>query len=198
MTPLYGLVLAGGRSKRMGVDKTKMKWHGKEQRYYLADLLKSFCAEVFISCRPEQEQEINEQNYKTIKDQIDNSGPAAAILSAYKNFPGVAWLVVACDLPFLDDDTIQYLIQFRNLSTIATAYESPTDHLPEPLIAIWEPQTNVLLQQELLHNDFSLRKFLLQKNTSLITPRNARTLINVNCREELEKITHDRMINKAN
>jgi molybdopterin-guanine dinucleotide biosynthesis protein A len=188
MTPLYGLVLAGGRSKRMGVDKTKMKWHGKEQRYYLADLLKKYCADVFISCKGEQEQEINEHKYKTIKDDINGSGPAAAILCAYKNFPDVAWLVIACDLPFLDDDTIQYLIQSRNPSAIATAYENSIDRLPEPLIAIWEPQANALLQKELLHESFSLRKYLLQKNIFLVRAPNASTLINVNYPEDLEKL----------
>lgn len=188
MTPLYGLVLAGGKSQRLGMDKTKIKWHGKEQRYYLADLLKKYCADVFISCKAEQEQEINEHNYKTIKDEINASGPASAILCGYRNFPGVAWLVVACDLPFLDDDTIQYLIQSRNPSTIATAYESSIDHLPEPLIAIWETQANRLLEEELQKNSFSLRNFLLQNGICLLVAQDAKTLINVNYSEELEEI----------
>jgi molybdopterin-guanine dinucleotide biosynthesis protein A len=186
MAPLYGLVLAGGRSKRMGVDKTKMKWHGKEQRYYLADLLEKFCADVFISCRAEQEQEINAHNYKTIKDELSDSGPTTAILCACKRVPGVAWLVLACDLPLLDDDSVQYLIENRNPLSIATAYESPTDHLPEPLIAIWEP--NLLFYEEFFYKNFSLRKFLLQKNIVLLPAINPAALINVNYPEEVEKI----------
>src|SRR4051812_47661865 len=54
--PLNGLVLAGGKSERMGRDKTRINWHGKEQCYYISDLLKPFCSEVFISCRHEQQQ----------------------------------------------------------------------------------------------------------------------------------------------
>ena len=53
-TPLKGLVLAGGRSTRMGVSKARINWYGKEQQYYLADLLNSCCEEVFISCCKEQ------------------------------------------------------------------------------------------------------------------------------------------------
>lgn len=50
--PVNGLVLAGGRSLRMGRDKGAIAWHGKPQREYAADMLKNLCGEVFISCRP--------------------------------------------------------------------------------------------------------------------------------------------------
>ena len=53
------MVIAGGKSKRMGFDKGTIEWHAKEQRYYAADLLKELCGEVFISCRPEQEKDID-------------------------------------------------------------------------------------------------------------------------------------------
>ncbi|MDQ6610064.1 MAG: NTP transferase domain-containing protein, partial [Bacteroidota bacterium] len=67
---LNGLVLAGGRSVRMKQDKGLLHWHGKEQRYYMADLLQQCCAEVFISCRQEQAQNISEK-YKVITDDYD-------------------------------------------------------------------------------------------------------------------------------
>ena len=56
---LNGLVLAGGKSLRMGYDKSSIEWHGKEQRYYMADLLKQYCDEVFISCRADQQNEVD-------------------------------------------------------------------------------------------------------------------------------------------
>src|SRR5215208_2987238 len=109
---LNGLVLAGGNSIRMGEDKTLLQWHGKEQRYYMADLLTSFCREVFISCRPDQVNSI--RNYKTIKDKYEKGGPLGAIVSAFHQNKNRAWLVVASDLPLLDKKTIDHLIRHRD------------------------------------------------------------------------------------
>ncbi|MBS1503406.1 MAG: NTP transferase domain-containing protein, partial [Bacteroidetes bacterium] len=58
---LNGLVLAGGKSQRMGFDKGAVNWFGKEQRYYLADMMKPLCNEVFISCRDDQKSGIDIQ-----------------------------------------------------------------------------------------------------------------------------------------
>ena len=43
---LYGLVLAGGKSTRMGHDKSIITWHGIEQHYYMADMLKNICKKI--------------------------------------------------------------------------------------------------------------------------------------------------------
>src|SRR5215210_4131502 len=99
---LNGLVLAGGQSTRMGNDKGRMQWHAKEQLYFMADLLRTFCSEVYLSCREEQEAEIQNYHYKTITDRYSGLGPYGAILSAFHKISGVAWLVVACDLPLMD------------------------------------------------------------------------------------------------
>ncbi|MFI5195618.1 MAG: NTP transferase domain-containing protein [Chitinophagales bacterium] len=187
--PLYGLVLAGGKSKRMGFDKSAIQWHGKEQRYYMADLLASICTEVFISCRPEQQNKIDPQ-YKTLIDTYTMPGPYAAILSAFKENPNVAWLVVACDLPLLDLDTLQYLIQHRDTASIATTFKSPFDSLPEPLITIWEPASYTALLAFLSEGYSCPRKALIRSgdNVKILTAPDANTLMNVNTPEDLGKV----------
>lgn len=72
---LNGLVLAGGKSQRMGNPKDKINWHGKEQRYFAADLLAPFCNEVFISCRKDQLENFD-PNYNALTDTFLNMGPS--------------------------------------------------------------------------------------------------------------------------
>jgi molybdopterin-guanine dinucleotide biosynthesis protein A len=52
--PLYGLVLAGGESSRMGRDKALLRYHGTSQVRYLVKLLSEYCARVFVSVGPDR------------------------------------------------------------------------------------------------------------------------------------------------
>ncbi len=184
---LNGLVLAGGQSLRMGTDKGKLNWYGKEQRYYMADLLKQHCDDVFISCRSDQHTEIT-ADYKTLPDTFTDLGPFGAILSAFREKPDSGWLVVACDMPLLDADVFNHLISNRDISKLATAYESATDGFPEPLITIWEPKSYPVLLAFLAQGYSCPRKVLINSDTHLLKPVNAEVLTNVNTAEDYEKI----------
>jgi molybdenum cofactor guanylyltransferase len=184
---LNGLVLAGGKSVRMGFDKGAVNWFGKEQRYYLADLLKPLCHEVFISCREDQKQDIP-TNYNVLADNFIGLGPYGAILSAFREQPDSAWLVIACDLPLMDTDTLQFLISQRDTSKIATTFNSPYDEFPEPLITIWEAKSYPVLLSFLSQGYSCPRKALINSDVKLLQCPNPDTLTNVNTPEELEKV----------
>jgi molybdopterin-guanine dinucleotide biosynthesis protein A len=184
---LNGLVLAGGKSKRMGFDKGSVNWHGIEQRYFMADMLKLFCSEVFISCREEQKGDID-ANYNVLPDTFTGLGPYGAILSAFAAQPDSAWLVVACDLPLLDADTISYLIANRDVSKAATTFISPHDGLPEPLITIWEPKSYQALLSFQSQGYTCPRKALIKSDVNLLQPPDPMALTNVNTPEELDKV----------
>jgi molybdopterin-guanine dinucleotide biosynthesis protein A len=184
---LNGLVLAGGKSLRMGYDKGTIAWHGKEQQYYLADLLKNFCSEVYVSCRTDQEKTIS-NTYQTLADTFTGLGPYGAILSAFREKPDAAWLVVACDLPLLDTETLHYLIANRNPSSIATTFESPYNNLPEPLITIWEPKSYPVLLSFLSQGYTCPGKALRNNDVTILRTTNQLALTNVNTPEDFEKM----------
>ncbi|MFL5772312.1 MAG: NTP transferase domain-containing protein [Flavisolibacter sp.] len=184
--PLKGLVLAGGKSTRMQEDKGRMNWHGKEQRYYLADMLRQFCEEVFISCRKEQVTGISDE-YKIITDRYD-LGPLGAIVTALENDTACAWLMVACDLPLLDASTIRYLIENRKPDVIATTYQSPFDGLPEPLVTIWEAASLPVFRNYISEQKRCPRKILLNNTIHLVQPDNPIVLLNANTPADARKV----------
>lgn len=191
---LNGLVLAGGKSVRMGADKSLMQWHNKEQRYFMADLLQPFCWEVYLSCRKEQ-QELVDKNYKIITDSYKDFGPYGAILSAFQYQPHCAWLVVACDLPLIDREMISCLIENRNISAMATTFESPFDGKPEPLITIWEPQSYEILISFLHEGKSCPRKALINNDVFIIKSVHPEKLMNVNTQEDVKKVKE--LLNKG-
>jgi len=185
--PINGLVLAGGKSERLGYDKTIINWHGKPQKYYLADLMRPFCKEVYISCRAGQKEEID-FGYPTLEDTFTELGPYGAILSAFRHNPNAAWLVIASDLPLIDKETISYLIEHRVIRCIASTYESPFDGLPEPLLTIWEPKSYGILLHFLAEGISCPRKVLIHNNTAVLKAAESYKLENVNTGVEVEKI----------
>lgn len=182
---LYGLVLAGGKSQRMGQDKGAMEYHGKPQREYMADLLSDICEQVYLSVRPDQEVD---STYQRLSDTFLGLGPLGGLLSAFREKPDVAWLVVACDLPLLDKLAIKELVAARNPSSLATAFNSPVNEFPEPLIAIWEPRAYRVGLEFLAQGYSCPRKVLINSEVSLIDAQRPETLMNVNQPEESEKV----------
>lgn len=186
MPKLHGLVLAGGKSARMSKDKALLDYHGKPQQQHAIDLLSTVCENVFVSSRDESQS--NELRMPNITDKFIGLGPYGGILSAFMQDSNVAWLVIAIDLPFLDEGTIQNLVEHRNPSKVATCFIDPQNEFPEPLISIWEPKAYPRMLDFLSKGYSCPRKVLINSDVEILTERNAQALTNVNTPEELEKV----------
>ncbi len=108
--PLYGLVLAGGRSTRMQRDKAALSYQGRNQLDRAMDLLGSCVQQAFVSVRADQRSDPARARYPQVLDACDGLGPIAGIAAAQALQPDAAWLVLACDLPFLEARVLQFLI----------------------------------------------------------------------------------------
>ena len=137
--PPNALLLAGGRSRRMHCDKATLVYDGEVQLMRITKLLNHLCSSTHLSLRKGQQPPHKELDLPIVEDRFGEIGPLGGILSAFALRPNDAWLVVACDLPFLNTGTLQHLLRSRDLDYLATAYRSAHDGLPEPLCAIYEP-----------------------------------------------------------
>ena len=186
LPPLHGLVLAGGLSTRMQRDKGLLDYHGEAQREYAAGLLARYCRQVYLSCRPDQAPEPGGK-FPFLPDTFTGLGPKGGILSALRHQPDTAWLVVACDLPLLDDETLHFLVSHRDPSRVATAFLDPEGKFPEPLVTIYEPRSYPVLLQMLGLGYSCPRKTLINSDVALLRAPNGKALTNVNEPAEYEK-----------
>jgi len=181
---VYGLVLAGGASSRMQRDKAALPYLGKSQLDRAFELLARHVVKTFVSVRADQVDEPNRAHKPLIVDSVEGGGPIVGIRSALAAHPGVAWLVLACDLPFLSDAALERLLAERDPERLATAYSSAHDGLPEPLCAIWEPAAAAALAAYQQGGGKCPRKFLSTHRQKLVEPRDRRALDNVNTPQE--------------
>ena len=183
--PLYGLLLAGGKSRRMGQDKALLDRNGETLLAYAASLLQQFTDHVYVSARAEQRDEPQRSRFDQIIDRYQDLGPVAGILSAMDEHPQADWLVVACDLPNLDASTFAELLQHRNVHRPFVAYRSSHDDLPEPLCALYLEGSEAIVRRFVDDGLKCPRKMLIRSDTLLLAQPNPGALDNVNTPEEL-------------
>ena len=187
---LRGLVLASGRSERMRIDKGALHYHALDQRQHTAALLDEFCPDVRVSVRPDQASELP-AGLVPLPDTFLNLGPLGGLLSAFQADPNAAWLVLACDLPFLTRTTLEFLVTHRQPARAATALHSPWNDFPEPLVTIWEPRSYGQLLRFLSLGYSCPRKALINSDIELLTPPVPAELRNVNTPEERAAAQHE-------
>ena len=189
-SPPHGLLLAGGYSKRMGKDKSSIRYAGTTQPELTAELLRSRCSEIFLSLRKGQSNATGLGNLNVVHDLWESAGPLVGILSAMTERPEAAWLVIACDLPFLDGTSLDNLLAQRDPTKIATAYRSSHDGKPEPLCTIYEAHARLILDDFFANDIRCPRKILMQTEPLLLDPVNPRALDNVNTPEDYAEAVH--------
>jgi molybdopterin-guanine dinucleotide biosynthesis protein A len=181
---IHGLILAGGLSSRMRRDKAALLYQGQSQLQRAFELAGRHVEKVFVSVRAAQADEPTRAQHPMIVDCVAGEGPVVGIRSAMAANPDVAWLVIACDLPFLSDAALQQLLAERDPAALATAYRSTFDGLPEPLCTIWEPSAAAALTEFLAAGGHCPRKFLMRHHARLLEARDTHALDNINTPEE--------------
>ncbi|WP_299119083.1 NTP transferase domain-containing protein [uncultured Tenacibaculum sp.] len=179
IAPVKGLVLTGGKSTRMGTDKSELNYYGKPQKQFAKELLESNSLETYFSVRT------NSEHTDEIHDTFLNLGPFGGICSAFQKDPNSAWLVLATDLPFVNNTLIQLLLEKRNPSKLATAIKGKDKEFPEPLITIYEPKAYSKLLQYLAQGYSCPRKMLINSEVEIIEVDD-NLIRNINTPEEFE------------
>ncbi len=181
---IHGLILAGGLSSRMGRDKAALVYDGQRQLDRAFELAGRHVSQVFVSVRSSQAADPDRARRALIVDSAEGEGPIVGIRSALAAFPDAAWLVLACDLPFLSDAAIRQLLAGRDPSVLATAFRSAHDGLPEPLCAVWEPTARDALALYQSTGGRCPRKFMMRHPVKLLEPEDPRALDNINTPDE--------------
>lgn len=186
---ICGLILGGGKSSRMGIDKSMIDFHGMPQRDYLQLLLKPFCHEVFFSCK---DRVGVPENLNPLPDQFTLDSPLNGILSAFEMHPQHAWLTVPVDMPGINAEVIKHLLMNRNPNVMATCYYDSDHRYPEPLFVLWEPSAAQALKTFHLAGNLSPREFLLKNHVSILTYPDRSIHVNINSPDELDKFRNEK------
>ncbi len=153
---ITGIILAGGRSSRLGKDKGLCSFKGKSLVSYAIEILEPLCGSMVISANhfPEKYAEFG---LPVIPDEIKNIGPMGGIHACLKTSKTQHNLILSCDTPFVNTNVFRYLLEeVKNFQVVCPAHET---FLVEPLSAYYN--TNILsdLEKAIREKDYKMMHF---------------------------------------
>jgi molybdopterin-guanine dinucleotide biosynthesis protein A len=172
---LHGLVLAGGKSTRMGRDKAEIAYGALPQWRAVGDLLAGECTHVWWSCT-ERQRAAWGIGGSAILDQQHGLGPAGGLHAAFTRNASVAWLVLACDYPNLSASDVAQLVAARGDGMEAIAFTHAGSGTIEPLLSIWEPSAQQAFLRAFAGGERSPRRVLESVALRALAPAHARAL----------------------
>ncbi len=189
-TSFIGLVACGGKSERMGMDKSVLVYHDQPQYTYVANMLNPFCTAVHLSVNEKQSQHMYE-GWPLIVDAKDyrNTGPIAAVLSAHQTFPKADFLLVGCDYPFLLVDEIRDFIAFSTHQKGSVAFYNEEANVYEPLLAIYRHTDLAKLCSQFTDRQYSLQYFLRSIQAARYIPSQPSSIISADQPADYYRIT---------
>lgn len=158
---LAGIVLAGGRSSRLGHDKTRIVYSGVSLLSRSVDLLKRHCDVVHVVGRLPEDHGLNVPSFL---DDVPGRGPGGGIVTALRRL-GRSCLVLSCDLPLMEDQTLRRLKtgwREKPDTALMTTFQQEDTGYIEALVAVYEPAALPLLDRAFEQGLYQLNRILTE------------------------------------
>lgn len=184
---LHGVVLAGGKSTRMGRDKAKLTFQGQDLVARAVNVLTSCCTSVWISGRDAADHGLPNPWFM---DQAPGKGPLRGILTALKHIQHPC-MFLPCDIPLMTPEVINRLVQIyehRPTGTLRVDFKQQETGFIEALVAIYDPGCIPYIEQALAQQQFKVAR-AVPENRCIHVPysiaTDSRPFLNINYPEDL-------------
>jgi molybdopterin-guanine dinucleotide biosynthesis protein A len=157
-----GIVLAGGKSTRMGTDKAMLEFKGKPLIQHAVDMLRLVCKEVVISAPPGRYLFTGCDIWPDI---VPLQAPMAGIYSCLYRSSNAWNIVLSCDMPLIAPGLLLTLLSHRNDADILIPSH---DSDLEPLCAVYNRSLVPALKNSIDNQQFSLIQFVLKSRHKII------------------------------
>jgi molybdopterin-guanine dinucleotide biosynthesis protein A len=198
ISDVTGVLLAGGKSRRMGQDKRFLSI-GEETLYARSlSVLRSVFQHVVVVIA--QDSPAVESDTRVLRDLIPDCGSLGGLYTGLKQADTEWVFAVACDMPFLDPATIRHFIQLKGEGDVVMA---KLQHGLQPMHALYHRNCLPVIETLIQAQDFKIHQ--LADHPSLrarvVTPRElgrvdpeGRSFYNVNTPDDLAaaRSLHDR------
>ena len=192
---MTGVILAGGKSKRMGTNKAFLEINGQRMIDQIVDIFKNTFEEVILVTN--SPIEYLHLDLRIVTDLVPNKGALGGIFTGlfYASFHHI--FVTACDMPFLNKGFIDYMVS--KAGNFDAVVPLSSDGL-EPLHAIYSKRCIRHIETQLESDDLKITNFYPKVRVKEIShheilsfdPKSS-LFFNINTTEDLEKIRGEKI-----
>lgn len=184
-TKYSGILLAGGKSSRMGEDKAFMRYGNHFLYEYSLDILKKKSEDILVSS---SNPGFYHLNYKIIADEIPGIGPLGGIYSCLKQIKNKYAIILPCDLPMITEKIIDVLLMNSPGYEISIAIND--NNLAEPLIGVYSKSLIPIIDKMLGANHYKMQELLKLTRTNFVKIPEVSSEIfrNINSPEEFNSL----------
>ncbi len=185
-----GIILAGGRSSRMGAEKGLALLCGKPLIHYPLKTMKELCGEILISSNTNAYDYLG---YPVIQDIQSGSGPMGGILSCLLRAENQNCLIIGCDMPFITANIYKHLLRVREGAQICVPWHNHEHY--EPMCGVYSRDSATEMRRFMeqgnnkLPDFFRITSFKAAPVGVINPPLPEHYFFNVNSPEDLERAT---------
>lgn len=144
------IILAGGKSSRMGKDKGLLPFRGKRiVEHVIAAALNITKELIIVTADPAYEI----WGYPCVKDLYPGCGPLGGICSGLHHSPAKRSLVLACDMPFLHRELLENMVKSSGEEQVLLTMHN---HRPEPLCSIYDQSVQSVIRSQIEQNQLKI------------------------------------------
>ena len=184
-----GVVLAGGKSQRMGRNKALMEYQGEPLVLRAVQILRQVTGKVIISS--------DRHNYERFglevwPDELPDRTAMTGIYTCLKRSLERWIMVLSCDMPLMDPRLFEILyINSSNYDVIVPVHDQEA---VEPLCGMYHQRALKMLEELLKSHQYGLQQFILRSNHKLVTINqdmfwyHPKLFTNINTPEDFNKL----------
>ena len=192
-----GVILSGGKSSRMGRNKSLLKLNNKTIIEIIADKMESLFSKIILSTNTPEEY--NFPGIKSVHDIYKNCGPLGGIHASLKESATENIFVISCDVPLMSEEMIEYILNHKTNKPVVLCMDKGKI---QPLVGIYSKKNIPVIEDILKHHSdsneikdkkLSLNSFIKKCDTEIIETGNLsfyneKLFFNVNNQDDYEKI----------
>ena len=183
---ITAIILAGGKSERMGTDKGLLNWKGKSFVQHICDALQPIVGSNILIVSGNKEYDI--LGFSRVEDVINNKGPVGGLYTALKASQTKTNIVLSVDVPLVSTELINWVLENHDDLYMVTqvTYNDKTN----PLIGVYDRSMRIVFGEHLAAKQLKLRQVVedVKHQTIKVPEKWSNQIQNINTQEEYKNL----------